>query len=78
MPTVFLAVLSPPNVQENWRVETGLRVFAVQQTYVIFYILVPDAPRHLASNTFKEHPSHDPTLQDLHDPCICIRGYRTH
>jgi hypothetical protein len=33
--TVFLGVLSPPNVQENRRLETGLRGFAVQQTYVI-------------------------------------------
>ena len=38
--TVFLGVLSPPNVQENWRLETGLRVFAVQQTYVSLQNLV--------------------------------------
>jgi hypothetical protein len=67
MTTVFLGVLFPPNVQENWRLETGLRGFAVQQTYVFsvylwhVFSLVP----------IKAQLAHDKSFTTLQKPSPC-------
>jgi hypothetical protein len=80
--TVFLGVLSPPSAQENWRLETGLRVFAVHQAYVIrihhccVVILVPCVPRHLS--TIESIILMSPSQKTSMIIAYMSRGCRTH